>query len=1085
MGVTRSLIGSIAVPLTIFALVLLQPCQLSAQKETGLVVGVVTDPTGALVPQAQVSLKNKATGQELTGTTASDGVFRVAGVPVGEYTITVEKQGFRRYVAGPFVVQVGSETTINIVLQVGAVQEEVVVTGEVLGVQTTSATLGAVVTGKSITSLPLNGRNFTQLGILQAGTIPLSPGLTGASSITARNSFSVNGSREDSNAWILDGAVNQNIQNNDVAFLPTIDSIQEFKILTNSYSPQYGTQSGGAVNIVTKSGTNEFHGTVWEFLRNDVLDARNFFAEETERLQRNQFGFSVGGPIARNRTFFFIAYEGTRQRKGVVQATTVPTQAERGGDFSHLLPTPIIDPTTGLPFPGNIIPPGSISPVASALLQFYPLPNIPGAPPDTVNFQSAPAQKLTKDQVQVRVDHKFSDSDSLSGFWGFDDGDQIDPFMVQAFPTQFPGFPQKNPLYAQIVRLQEVHTFSSNVVNNLSGAFLRSRVANFFSKDPDPEDVGITLPSPPDVGLPAVAIAGFSGVGNGTNGPFDAFNNTYQIGDNISYQRGRHFIQGGFEARRDQGNTLAPYAPNGQFIIDGFFTGNALADFLRGQATVFIFPTPGKRQKLYVRQTSYAAYFNDDFRIHPNLTLNLGLRYDYFAPFTYKREDVTTLAVETPPTPGVPQSGTVVTVFPGERGLPSGSIYNPDRQNWAPRLGLAWLPFGRGSGFVVRSGYGIFYNKPQQNAANSSFLTSPFFSLGIFFASPLADPLSGISLGSAFFNIPIDMDIKTAYLQHWNLNLQYQLAPGVLFTAGYAGSAGRRLWSFHEFNQPIFIPGASNQLNADARRPFAGQTSLLRIDDFGKSSYNALQLSLEARAFHGLALNVAYTFSKSIDIISQFNAAGQNVFLAQTPQHDNCRECDRAVSNFDRPHRFVLSYIYELPFGKRRHYLGDASGTVDALLGGWQVQGIVTLQSGAPFNPRDFSDQCLLPGLAGTTCRPDLVGDPHLPSSERSAQRWFNTSAFQLAQLGQPGTTGRNILRAEGTNNFDFALSKRFSLSALGEGANLEFRAEFFNLFNRTQFGFPLNDASSANFGQITNTAVDPRQIQLALKLNW
>ncbi len=1066
-------------------LLLASPLQSRAQQDTGLVVGAVTDQAGGAIPEAQVTLESTQTGYSMTGKTATDGVFRIISVPVGNYRITVQKTGFRKHVAGPLVVQVGSETRINVTLQVGTLEQSIVVSAEVLGTQTTTASLGSVVTSESVNALPLNGRNFTQLGILQPGTIPLSPSLTQATSITPPNSFSVNGAREDSNTWLIDGVINQNIQNNDVAFIPTVDSIQEFKILTNSYSPQYGSHAGGVVNIVTKSGTNEFHATAWEFLRNKVLDARNFFAPEREQLQRNQFGASAGGPLVKNRTFFFVAYEGNRKRQGIAQATTVPTQAERQGDFSHLLPRTIKDPTTGLPFPGNIILSNRISAVARNLLAFYPLPNIPGAAADSVNFKSAPPQKLTDDQGQIRIDHKLREKDSFSGFWGFETGERSDPFMLQAFPTQFPGFPQQNPAGAQVLRLHEVHLFSQAILNNFSFAFVRSRVANYFSPTPTPADVGINLNSPTGVGLPAVAIAGFSGVGNGTNGPFDAINNTFEAAESISLQQGRHLFQGGFEVRRDQGNTLAPFAPNGQFTVDGFFTGNALADFLLGQSTVFIFPTPGKRTKLYVRQTSYSAFFNDDFRVLPNLTLNLGVRYEYFTPFSYNNKDVTTLVVDTPPTPGVPQSGTVRTVFPGEMGLPSNSVYFPDRRDWAPRIGLAWMPFGHKSRFVVRSGYGIFYNQPQQNAANSSFLTDPFFSLAIFFGSPISDPLSGASLGTAVFNIPINLDIKTAYLQQWNLNLQYQITNGVILTAGYAGSAGRRLWSFQEFNQPIFIPGQSNQLNADARRPFKGQTSLLRIDDYGNSSYNAFQFSIEARAVHGLTLNTAYTYSKTIDLISQFNAASANAFLSQTTQDDRCRVCDRGVSNFDRPHRLVLSYIYDLPFGRGRHFLTDSQGIMNAVLGGWQLQGITTFQSGAPFTVRDFSDQCLLPGLAGTTCRPNLVGDPNLPSGQRSAQRWFNTQAFQLVQLGSPGTAGRNILRAEGTRNFDLALSKFFSLAALREGARLEFRSEFFNAFNRTQFGFPLNDASAANLGQISNTANDARQIQFALKFYW
>lgn len=508
-----------------------------------------------------------------------------------------------------------------------------------------------------------------------------------------------------------------------------------------------------------------------------------------------------------------------------------------------------------------------------------------------------------------------------------------------------------------------------------------------------------------------------------------------------------------------------------------------MSDFVLGTATVFIFPAPGDREKLYVRQWSMAFYFQDDFRIRPNLTFNLGIRYEYFDPFVFKRRDVSTLVVDTPPTPGVPQSGTLRRLFPGDEGLPSGSLYHPDRTNWSPRIGLAWMPFGRERGFVVRSAFGIYYAKLLHNMPLASNLTEPFRSLRILFGSPLSDPLTGFQLGNAVFNIPVDVDLKTTYMLHWNLNLQYQLTSGVLFSISYAGSGGRRLTSFREMNQPIFIPGMSDPSNADARRPFVGFSSLIQMDDFPTSSYNGLQASLEARAFHGLTLTAAYTFSKTIDILSQFSAAGGNAFLSQVPQDDNCRECDRAVSNFDRPHRFVLSYIYELPWGRGRRWMTDASGAAEALLGGWQIQGIATFQSGAPFTARDLSDSCLLPNLAGTPCRPDLVGDPNL--GERTAQRWFNTAAFQLSQPGRGGTAGRNILRSQGINNIDFAIAKFFRLDAMREGSRLEFRSEFFNIFNKTHFGLPLSDASSANFGAIGNTLLNPRQIQFALKLHW
>ena len=1072
-----------------------------AQSSTGSLVGTVRDEASAALPGVTVRVRNLDTSLVREAVSSGEGGYEILELPVGRYELSAESRGFKRHVRPEVFVRINEDSTVHIVLQAGELSETVVVHAAAGQAQTTEATLGKLMDARTIVHLPLNGRNFYDLGLLQTGVLPLQPGRT-----LTQNSYNVNGARDTSNNFLLDGVANQELEYNGPQIRPSVDAVLEFKIQTNMYSAEFGRNAGAILNAAIKSGSAKFHGSLFEFLRNDAFDARNFFSPEVPLLRRHQFGGTLGGPVLLTklftgrapRTFFFFSYEGLRQHRGITASTVVPTEQERGGNLSGVR-NPIIDPLTGQPFPGNIIPPERISNAARSLLALYPLPNL-AAPPRTLNFTSSPTQTVERNQAILRIDHAVERADSTAdqffGRYVYDNAAQDDPFQSGNVPTFFPDFTTTLTNKNQNLALGHTHTFSPNTLNVFLFGFSRTHNPTTHAPLTKPRAVGIDFEVPENVGLPDVRLSGFSGVGNSIFGPFRYAFNTFQYQDTLTLVRGRSTIKVGAELRKHQENVRFQFAENGQFLFLGVFTGDPLADFLLGRAFYFTYGS-FERDVLHQRWSATNFFVQDDFKLTPRLTLNLGLRYEYVTPINDKDGRTATVLIRREPDPGVPQSGIAESVLAGTDGLCDKCTYFPDRNNWAPRVGFAFDLLGRGK-VVLRGGYGIFFNQMESNLALQNILQPPFASFPLILDSGgagyarLDSPTCGglcVPPGAGLALVT-DPHIRTPYMQHFNLNVQYEFRPDFLLEVGYVGTLGRKLLQFRELNQPLFIPGndpsgnpLSTLANKEARRPFANFSTIAQSTTYGTSNYNSLQASVQKRFSRGYTFLAGYTFSKSIDQLSQFHSGSGSPIDPAIAQDADRFDAERALSAFDMRHRFTLSGVFELPLGRGKSFL-NRGGVLTQIVGGWSVSPILVLASGIPLTVRDFTDPCLVAGPFITSCRPNLVGNPILPAARRSPEQWLNRSAFARQPQGTFGSAGRNIVFADGTRNLDVAVIKR-AYFGQGETARIvELRAEFFNLPNHPQFGAPDLDFSSPTFGRIFSTAqgTTERQIQFGLK---
>lgn len=876
------------------------------------------------------------------------------------------------------------------------------------------------------------------------------------------------------------------------------------------YSAEFGRNAGAIISAVTKSGSEKFHGSLFEFLRNDAFDARNFFSPEVPLLRRHQFGGTLGGPIRfhkappgvspdqRPKTFFFISYEGLRQDRGITTSTVVPTEQERRGDLSNVQ-TPIIDPLTGQPFPGNIIPPERISNAARALLALYPQPNLAG-PPRTLNFTSSPTQIAKRNQTILRIDHTSeranSTADQFFGRYVYDNAAQDDPFQSGNVPTFFPGFTTSLTNKNQNLALGHTHTFSPHTLNVFLFGFSRTHNPTTHSPFTKPRTVGIDFEVPENVGLPDVRLSGFSGVGNSIFGPFRYAFNTFQYQDTLTFIRGRSTIKAGAELRRHQENVRFQFAENGQFLFLGVFTGDPLADFLLGRAFYFTYGS-FERDVLHQRWSATNFFVQNDFKLTPRLTLNLGVRYEYVTPINDKDGRTATVLIRKEPAPGVPQSGIAESVLAGTNGLCDKCTYFPDRNNWAPRVGFAFDVLGKGK-LVLRGGYGVFFNQMESNLALQNILQPPFASFplildsgGAGYASLDSPTCGGLCVPpGAGLVLVTDPHIRTPYMQHFNLNVQYEFQPDFVLEVGYVGTLGRKLLQFRELNQPIFIPGTdqsgnplSTLANKESRRPFANFSTIAQSTTYGSSNYNSLQASVQKRFSRGYTFLAGYTFSKSIDQLSQFHSGSGSPIDPAIAQDADRLGAERGLSAFDMRHRFTLSGVFELPLGRGKRFL-NRGAVLNQIVGGWSLSPILVLASGIPLTVRDFTYPCLVAGPFITSCRPNLVGNPILPADQRSPEQWINRSAFARQLPGTFGSAGRNIVFTDGTQNLDVALIKRAYFGQGETAKRIELRAEFFNLPNHPQFGTPDLDFSSPTFGRIFSTAqgTTERQIQFGLK---
>ncbi len=1067
-----------------FMLIALAAFQVRAQT-TGTMYGTVSDPNGAAVAGATVSVINEERKLTRTATTGTDGLYNFTVLPVGRYSITVEASGFRPYERKDIDLQVQTNVRVDFPMELGDVTERVVVTAETLQVDAGSSTLGKVVEEKRIVDLPLSGRNFLELGPLQAGVTPSMPGIDAVGSGTnntpggTRFNFIVNGMRISSNNHLLDGVNNVEPVTGSAMIVPSPDALHEFRILTNSYGAEFGRAGGSIVTVLTKSGTRNFHGSVYEFLRNDVFDARNFFAPAVPALKQHQFGGTIGGPVIRDKTYFFFSYEGFRQVKGIPVSAPVPSMLVRQGNFSQEANQPI-DPFTGQPFPNGIIPPQRINPISNNILntlKLWPEPNV-----GTNIWSAAPSGSNDRDQFMIRLDHTMmGGKNTLTGRYLFDEGVRFVPvghFASNSAPNiQVPGFSNEEANRFQSLMLGDTHIFSPRLINEFRLSYQRANVAAGRPVDQvDPATLGFTFPRISSIDVaPVIAVSGVTGLGP----PIFSkrVTNFYQLVDNVSFNTARHQLKFGGEIRHTRLTSLFTSLGNASFTFNGLATGNALADFLLGFPFLYL-QAAGKEDKA-LRQTAYYFYVQDDFRATKNLTLNLGLRYELSPGYTEQDNLLLTFI------PGARStlSPTLPTglVHSGDPGVPR-TLFPTDKNNFAPRVGLAWDPFGNGRS-SVRAAYGIFYDESGLIQTYNVYQAPDYQPIAVLIFPPsFADPFVGNSPFTPPLTFPVPVgpgttatwiapDMKPAYIQHWNLTLQHQLTPSLAAEIAYVGNKGTRLQGNVDINQPALTANAT-PFNVTQRRPLPQLGSTFQVSSIFNSNYHGLQTTLTQRLNRGLSFQAAYTWSKALDDTTSptafFLIPGQNAGRAQDNRNLGS---ERGPSAFDLRHRFVLSYIYELPFFR------NSTGFAKHALADWRVTGIVSLQSGHPFTIMDTRDPNV--DQVQENDRADLLRDPNLPSGQRTPERWFDTTAFRRLVPPNQGNAGRNILITDGIQNFDIGVAKDFRF---GEQRRLEFRWEVFNLFNHANFGVPVNDLNSQFFGRVLNTSTTERIMQFGLK---
>jgi hypothetical protein len=1072
------------------------PPAVRAQQETATMTGEVTDTSGAIVPKAIVMVTNVATNLSVRTETNNDGFYTIPSLRPGEYVVTVESPGFSRTALSGITLQVAQTARVDLTLQAGQVTEVVEVVGAASLLDSQTSSRGLVIDQKKIVDLPLNGRDYNQLALLSPGVLPTTPRLA---SVNFKGAFNVNGNRTFNNVFLLDGVDNISYSNsfrgeNVQLVQPSIEALQEFKIQTNAYSAEYGRSSGAVINATIKSGTNSFHGSVYDFLRNDALDANNYFsnalgAPKPER-RRSQFGGAVGGPLVRNRTFWFADYEGLRDREGVPRVRQVPTPDEKAGLFS----TSVVDPfAAGRPeFSRNsngqwVIPRDRWDPVGAAIVALIPDPNVPGS---TI-YASTPVTDTRQDQFDVRLDHQMSSEVSVFGRYSFVDTNTFRPSPLPGLAEgSFNDAFGANLNRSQGLALGMTWIVSPALVGDIRFGYSRG---NYFTEPPNfgvdgPGQVGLlNVPSDPSIagGLPKTNIQGFDAVGRHTSTPQFQTPRSINPRATFSWNRGAHFIKFGGEFLRVQTRINDLNATIGRMNFENRFTNRAVGDLLLGLPSQLALTSYSVMDQ---HQDMQFYFVQDDYKITPSLTLNVGVRYEYATPPIEKDNRLVNFD---------PSTGTEVYAKDGD--TYERSLIHPDRNNVAPRFGFAYMPAAR---WVVRGAYGVFYshtvrqgregmlgfNPPylvdnllQSTASGAAAVSSAApFVLRNGYPSGLLDPAS---LAPTIARRAQDPDQRTPYIQQYNVGVQYELMKDLVLDVAYVGNKGTGLPGFRNLNQREVITNPNGTQSAGAR-PYPAFGDIQWMENRVGSTYNSLQTRLERRFTNGLSALVSYTWGEALTdapdhISTSGGGAGFDTGTFREPQDGNNLGAERGPAEFDVTHRVVASYIWELPFGHGRRFGNDWNSVTNFVLGGWQLTGIHAIQSGL----------ALTATLGGATvlniggerrARPNLVGDPELPASERTVNRWFNTNAFAAFDPAPQafGNAGVGIMRGPGSANFDFTLAKNFMFS---EQRYIQFRTEIFNAFNRANFGPPNIARDSAGFGQIL-TAASARIVQFGIK---
>jgi hypothetical protein len=1175
-----------------------------AQKDTGSIVGTVKDGTGAVVADAAVEVTDIDRGQTFKTTTSEAGEFVASPLHVGRYKVSITKAGFKKAVSELVELNVQGRVAVNIALTVGQITEEMVVTGAAPLLETETSELGQVVDQKRVSNLPLNGRNFAQLALLSTGTAPSEPGARDEGGY----GFSANGARSLQNNFLLDGVDNNSnlpdlLNETNFVIQPPVEALQEFKVQTNAYSAEFGRGNGAIVNAVIKSGTNQFHGSAWEFLRNNKLDGRNYFDDPTKpvpQYQQNQFGVTFGGPVdipgfynGKNRTFFFVDYEGFRVRQAQTQTGFVPPAAWRTGDFSSLIDYTNVTGTDcngaptyageifdarlarvgvagkadcGVPFqydgtglPLNIIPAtpavtggGSLDPLALRLAALYPAAGVLQASGN--NFLANPVRRETRNNFDARVDQKFSDKDNMFVRFSIENQPSFIPGTFGGLADGGGFFSGDENFSYRSVAISWMHILKPELINEFRLGYNRVNAQRLqLNANTDVSgSSAINFPGVPFApgigGLPQLNFNDVATLGSPTFLPSKELQNSYTMSENLTWVRGRHTWKYGTEIRREEFTIFQPAAARGTLNFDSTLSGNpgAIGSGGTGFASFMAGLTSGGsinnlHNVDYFRNT-FAFYAQDDWKVTPNLVLNLGLRYELFGTVSERFNDTGNFDLSNPtdPTIIVPKgknaqltpiiSQEVKISATGSRGL-----INSDLNNFAPRIGLAWQFTPK---TVMRLGYGIFYggqeNGPYSNP--SPGFNPPFFvnqsliaPCGAPSANPATQDCSVTGMSNLFNGFPanslvdpntpiffsVDKNLRTPYMQQWHLGFERELPGNSVFALTYAGSKGTKLYTFFNGNQAT--PTTDSTAPTAPRRPVKSAGCTLATPDLcspvfdtgidwfrstGSSIYHSLQARYEKRFSKGLQFEASYTWAHSIDIASNAN-------LGPTQNNSDFRDfrnpgAERGNSDFDVRHRFVFNSIYELPFGHGKKLFGEAGGFTNQVVGGWQLANILSLSTGNWYTVLDSNGDFANAdgGAGGVSQRPDVVGDPTkagpvagnpgcvAPSRIRTSTAWFNTCAFVDPAQGSFGNVGRNTIESPGYKTWDLSIFKNFRTT---EKTNLEFRAEFFNVLNHTNFLFANSGPQSGNnatvlgapqFGALT-AARAPRQIQFALKFSY
>lgn len=1058
-----------------------------AQARTGTIQGRILDPQGHAVPHAQVTALRTSTGQTRTARSDSAGWYALPLLPVGLYQVTAQAADFAgARLRTPLALNVDHTATVNFHLKLGGLRQTVVVIADSAQLDLTSVHLGQVVGQRQLATLPLNGRDFTQLGLLQPGVVPISPGIVqSGGGLRNGEPYEVNGMRPESNDFLIDGFENVNIVDGGLLMRPPLDSIQQFRIITGGGSAAFGNDMGSATDIITRSGNNQWHGSLYDYLRNTSLDARNFFTPTVQTYRRNQFGGSLGGPLRHNHTFFFFYYEGLRNAQGETEPATVPTGLERAGNFSQS-GQPLINYETGQPVPGNTLT--SINPIASRLLQYFPIANSGPA-----LFSTTQTLVNNTGQYGLRLDQDLGANDHVFARGMMNEGYEVDP--LSPIGANVPGFPVGQRDHAEDISLEETHIFSSNVIGVARLEYARNHYLfasglNHIS----PQSLGFqyTPTLAAATGMPYISVAGEATIGNTITGPTDTVQNSFREGYTWSWVAGAHQASAGLDLGQDEANGYLAIAPNGFYVFANFPYSIPFANFLTGQPVLFM--QGGGDLYRGLRGRSVHAYAEDKWRLSPRLSLSAGLRYELDYPYTegQNRQNIWAPGQQSTLYPSAPPG----MLYAGDPGVPGG-LTPTDYSAVAPRLGISWDPTGGGH-TLVSAAYGIFFD-PYLNGAEGvlqdtvgapPFVQIPQVQLPNF-ASPLPPNAFAPGFTTPLTLLTVDRNMTRPYAQEWNLRVEHSFAHNWRASLAYVGNEGTHLPRFVEGNPAVYIPGQSSEQNVNQRRLYSGCTlaqpnncnygSSGLISTIANSSYNALEVEVQRHFAHGVEAQFSYTYSKSLDDSSSFNIggsgsggiAGEND-LAQNPFN---LKAEYGRSLFDARHRFAMNYVWQLP----------AAPVLRPLLGGWTASGIITLQSGMPFtvyDPNDVSLTGSAPEISGySSNRPDLVGNPN--SGPHTVAQWFNVSAFQalnpVTQAGQFGSEGRNVVTGPGYTDCDFSLLRTVELA---EARSVQFRAEVFNLFNHANFDLPNNEIGTPNFGAITE-ARSPRLIQLALRFEF